>query len=590
MERHKFLIKIMSKPQPTIIDPQWQSGLPENLSVKTSDVLGYDLDKDMNEDIQPKVKTVGNQSSVDNSQRKHEQQTNSVENEKGDAFDHESHDFQKQRFSPSHFTGGEKSELEKKDDEATMELIHRPKENKGMYILKFKKKKTSKDDKNATSLPRKPVNDNKSCDENKDSKEKGHFNLSNEKPKSDPSIEGKEHSEKVNDRSAVENDHKKESDSDDSENSFGQQKECSGESKPKNVDNNCNSSDDKNKGFKEHKSITSAHNKKEDGKDNQTLAGRVQNTGVDVDASKANTKDVGFESKKNYTNRKSSSPSPKEDTRNDDNSEKTQAAMQSGRQPKTQQKNDFTSSSDDSDQEIDSSNQRNDRKTPDKIQSKSNENYQGSAENTGDTVGDLDPSKVSKNDSYDANNCDASENSTTKNPKSANAGQKQEDNRNHPATAHKTQQKNHNDVKNEGDKEVQPKSHRSDSAKIVENPENETLADRVRDFGVDIDASKANTFGPKDLGFLKDDKNEDPNIKAKKSGDNKNQKNESSIPDTNESAGKNEDQNSIKQWIENLVTNDKPKSDDSSNDLIDNKKGREVQNKSSAENKKSDSS
>uniref|UniRef100_A0AC35EZQ1 Uncharacterized protein n=1 Tax=Panagrolaimus sp. PS1159 TaxID=55785 RepID=A0AC35EZQ1_9BILA len=122
-------------------------------------------------------------------------------------------------------------------------------------------------------------------------------------------------------------------------------------------------------------------------------------------------------------------------------------------------------------------------------------------------------------------------------------------------------------------------------------PENETLADRVRDFGVDVDASKANTFGPKDLGFLKDDKNEeDPNIKAKNSGDIKNQKNESSIQDNNESGGKNEDQNSIKQWIENLVTNDEPKPDDTSNDLINDKKGREVQDKSLAENKKFDSS
>uniref|UniRef100_A0A914PF71 Dentin sialophosphoprotein-like n=1 Tax=Panagrolaimus davidi TaxID=227884 RepID=A0A914PF71_9BILA len=396
----------------------------------------------------------------------------------------------------------------------------------------------------------------------------------------------------MNDRSAVENDRKNESDSDDSENNFGQQKECSDESKIKYADINRNPPDDndQNKGFKEHESKTSAHNKKEDGKDNHTLAGRVRNTGVDVDASKANTKDVGFESKKNYTNTKASSPSPKEDTRNDDNSEKTQAAMQSGHQPKTQQKNDFTSSSDDSDREIDSSNQKNDRKCPDKTKSKSNENYQGLAENTGDSDGDLDPSKVSKNDSYDANNCDASENSTSKNPKSANAGQQKEDNQNHRDTAHKTQQKSHNDVKNKGDKEVQPKSHKSDSAKIVENSENETLADRVRDFGVDIDASKANTFGPKDLGFLKDDKNEDPNIKEKKSGDNKNQKNESSIQDINESAGKNEDKNSIKQWIENLVTNDKPKSDNTSNDLIDDKKGREVQDKSSAENKKSDSS
>uniref|UniRef100_A0A914PA81 Dentin sialophosphoprotein-like n=1 Tax=Panagrolaimus davidi TaxID=227884 RepID=A0A914PA81_9BILA len=366
-------------------------------------------------------------------------------------------------------------------------------------------------------------------------------------------------------------------------NNFGRQKECSDESKAKNADINRNPPDDndQNKGFKEHESKTSVHNQKEDGKDNYTLAGRVQTTGVDVDASKANTKDVGFESKKNYTNRKSSSPSPKEDTRNDDNPEKTQAVMQSGHQPKTQQKNDFTSSSDDSDQEIDSSNQRNDRKCPDRTKSKSNENYQGLAENTGD----LGPSKVSKNDNYDANDYDASENSTSNNPKSASARQQQEDNHD---TAHKTQQKSHDDVKNKGDKEVQPKSHRNESAKIVENPENETLADRVRDFGVDVDASKANTFGPKDLGFLKDDKNEDPNIKAKKSSGSKNQKNESSIQDINESAGKNEDQNL--KWIENLVTNDKPKSDDTSNDLIDDKKGREFQDKSSDENKKYDSS
>uniref|UniRef100_A0AC35GEM5 Uncharacterized protein n=1 Tax=Panagrolaimus sp. PS1159 TaxID=55785 RepID=A0AC35GEM5_9BILA len=204
------------------------------------------------------------------------------------------------------------------------------------------------------------------------------------------------------------------SDSDDSENNFGQQKEYSDESKTKNADINRNPPDDtdQNKGFKEHKSKTSAHNKKEDGKDNQTLADSVGNTGVDVEASKANKQDVSFESKKNYTNRKASSPSPKEDTRNDDNSEKTQAAaMQSGHQPKTQQKNEFSSSSDDSDREIDSSNQKNDRKYPDKTKSKSNENYQGLAENTGDTDGDLDPSKDSKNDNYKANDYDdASEN------------------------------------------------------------------------------------------------------------------------------------------------------------------------------------
>uniref|UniRef100_A0AC35GGL6 Uncharacterized protein n=1 Tax=Panagrolaimus sp. PS1159 TaxID=55785 RepID=A0AC35GGL6_9BILA len=395
----------MSKPQPTINErtPQWQSGLPENLSVKTSEVLGYDLDEDMNEEIQPKVKTVGNQSSLDYSQRKHEQQANPVENEKSDDFEHESH--QQQRSSPSHFTGGEKSELEKKDDEAIAELIHRPKENKV-------KTHDLKDD--ATSLPRKPVNDNKPFDENKDSKEKGHSNLLNEKPKSDPSVERKEHSEKMNDRSAVESDRKKESDSDDSENNFGQQKEYSDESKTINADINRNPPDDndQNKGFKEHESKTSAHNKKEDGKDNQILADSVGNTDVDVEASKANKKDVSFESKKNYTNRKASSPSSKEDTRNDDNSEKTQAAaMQSGDQPKTRQRNDFTSSSDDSDREIDSSNLKNDRKYPDKTKSKSNENYQGLAENTRDTVGDLDPSKDLKNDNYKANDYDdASEN------------------------------------------------------------------------------------------------------------------------------------------------------------------------------------
>lgn len=70
----KFFIEIMSNPQPINNErtPQWQSGPPDSVPVKTSDVLGHDLDKDNNEDTQPKVKTVENQSPVENSQRKQE--------------------------------------------------------------------------------------------------------------------------------------------------------------------------------------------------------------------------------------------------------------------------------------------------------------------------------------------------------------------------------------------------------------------------------------------------------------------------------------------------------------------------------------
>uniref|UniRef100_A0AC34F1J1 Dentin sialophosphoprotein-like n=1 Tax=Panagrolaimus sp. ES5 TaxID=591445 RepID=A0AC34F1J1_9BILA len=544
----------MSNPQPINNErtPQWQSGPPDSVPVKTSDVLGHDLDKDNNEDTQPKVKTVENQSPVENSQRKQE---NSGENEKdGGGFEHESHDFHK-HSSPSHFTGGEKSELEKKDDEATKELIHPPKENK-------EKTYHPKDDnKNTTTSENEDNKDHQTIAENVQ-KTGGDIDASKGDTIGSKNVNLDLKSNKTNEKSTFKASVKDDNvfdqpkttakdpnpqDKNSSKNSLtsNQSKEVRETGKDiENSEANISSSKDvwydaktedtnekssapstetsyKGKGQQEtdkrvkiqcsSDSEDGASEESERKKDsskyqskttdttqgnNQTLADRVRDFGVDIDASKANTfgsKDVGSESKKEDIDRKTSSPSPKQDTKNDKTSEKREAAMQSD--SKTQQRDDSTSSTDDSDQES------------------------------------------------DANN------------------------------------------KNKEDKEVQPKSQeRNDNTKIAENSESETLADRVRDFGVDIDASKSNTFGPKDFGFLKDDKSnveipQDSNLKDKKSADSENQNNESSIQN-NEIVGKEEDKNSIKQWVENLVTNDNPESPETSNDI----KSRDAQDKRSTEN------